>query len=113
MATLTDTGPLVALVDRGDEHHDTCMQVAATLEPPLLTTWPCFTEAMHFLGARTGWQGQESLWNLVDDETVAIHASTDADDKRMRALMEKYRDQPMDLADASLVATAESQQLRR
>ena len=31
----------------------------------------------------------------------------------MRVLMEKYRDTPMDLADASLVATAETQDLRR
>ncbi len=31
----------------------------------------------------------------------------------MAALMEKYRDTPMDLADASLVVVAESRSLRR
>ncbi len=31
----------------------------------------------------------------------------------MRILMEKYRDLPMDLADASLVATAEAMNLRQ
>ena len=31
----------------------------------------------------------------------------------MRALMEKYVDRPMDLADASLVAAAETQRLHR
>ncbi len=31
----------------------------------------------------------------------------------MRELMEKYKDRPMDLADASLVVTAESENLRR
>ena len=31
----------------------------------------------------------------------------------MRTLMEEYQDTPMDLADASLVATAEAQGLKR
>lgn len=31
----------------------------------------------------------------------------------MRSLMEKYRDTPMDLADASLVALAETRGLKR
>jgi uncharacterized protein len=113
MTTLTDTGPLVALINKGDEHHESCMRIAADLPPPLLTTWPCFTEAMYFLGSRTGWSGQESLWNLVDNGTVTIHAHTQAEAKRMSALMERYQDTPMDLADASLVATAETRELRR
>ena len=33
--------------------------------------------------------------------------------KRTRALMAKYRDLPMDLADASLVAAAEALNLKR
>ena len=32
---------------------------------------------------------------------------------RARSLMEKYQDVPMDLADATLVATAEARSLRR
>jgi predicted nucleic acid-binding protein len=38
---------------------------------------------------------------------------TDVQVMRMRSLMEKHRDTPMDLADASLVAAAESLKLRR
>ena len=33
--------------------------------------------------------------------------------QRSRVLMEKYQDVPMDLADATLVATAETRRLRR
>ena len=40
--TLTDTGPLVALINAGDQHHVACATAleadAATF--PLLTTWP-------------------------------------------------------------------------
>ena len=44
---------------------------------------------------------------------LQLHSSTEAEQERMRRLMEQYRDTPMDLADASLVATAEMLNLRR
>jgi predicted nucleic acid-binding protein len=113
MATLTDTGPLVALIDQGDEHHNRCMRIAAEVPVPLVTTWPCFTEAMYLLGSRTGWTGQQALWMLVSDGIITLHSSVKAEEERMKVLMEQYRDRPMDLADASLVATAEAQRLHR
>jgi len=42
---LTDTGPLVALVDADDSAHASCVAALTRLTKPLLTTWPCFTEA--------------------------------------------------------------------
>ena len=46
---LTDTGPLVALIRRNDENHAACSAFFATQRGPLLTTWPCFAEAMYLL----------------------------------------------------------------
>lgn len=47
---LTDTGPLVALINRNDPNHIVCLAAAKRLpQGPLLTTWPCLTEAMHLL----------------------------------------------------------------
>lgn len=42
-----------------------------------------------------------------------LHAANEAECERMKVLMEKYKDLPMDLADASLVAVAESQKIKR
>jgi uncharacterized protein len=113
VTTLADAGPLIALIDKGQgEVHQACVAAASALDP-LLTTWPCFSEAMYFLGDLAGWKGQEALWQFVDRRILRIHLPTDAQVVRMRSLMEKYRDTPMDLADASLVATAESLKLRR
>lgn len=68
---------------------------------------------MYFLGDLKGWKGQETLWKFIKRGALRLHVSTDPESKRMMELMEKYRDTPMDLADASLVAIAESQGLRR
>ena len=68
---------------------------------------------MYFLGDLKGWNGQETLWQFIERGALRVLVSTDSETKRMRVLMEKYRDTPMDLADASLVAIAESQGLQR
>ena len=109
-----DAGPLVALIDQGQgEAHRACVAALKAISAPLVTTWPCFTEAMYFLGDLKGWKGQETLWRFIERGALRLHVSTDSESKRMMELMEKYRDTPMDLADASLVAIAESQGLRR
>lgn len=68
---------------------------------------------MYFLGELAGWKGQAALWQLFERRALRIHIPNDAEAMRMWSLMEKYSDTPMDLADASLVATAESLNLRR
>ena len=112
--TLTDTGPLVALINAGDQHHARCTATLATLPAePLLTTWPCFTEAMHLLWRDGGYRYQSALWNMYRGGRLVLHELTAAEILRMTQLMEQYRDTPMALADASLVATAESLNLRQ
>jgi uncharacterized protein len=109
--TLTDAGPLVALIDADEPDHQRCRETLDQLQLPLLTTWPAFTEAMYLLGRGTGWAGQQALWRLVlreDLEVVVATANT-----RAANLMERYADRPMDLADATLVALAEERGIDR
>ncbi|MGH2588896.1 MAG: type II toxin-antitoxin system VapC family toxin [Dehalococcoidia bacterium] len=111
---LTDAGPLVALLDADDPAHAACVAVAERLPgEPLLTTWPCFTEAMYLLGTVGGYRYRAALWRLRATAPVVFHDLTPAETERMAALMEKYRDTPMDIADASLAVVAESRTLRR
>ena len=49
----------------------------------------------------------------VTDGLLRVHYQTEEDCNRMRVLMRNYKDAPMDLADASLVAAAETLGLRR
>jgi len=110
---LTDTGPLIALIDRGDKAHRICTDQLKVLTHPLLTTWPCMSEAMHLLNNIGGHFAQDVLWSYIMDALVAIHESVLAERARMRELMSKYKDTPVDLADASLVSAAEVLGVRR
>jgi predicted nucleic acid-binding protein len=113
--TLTDTGPLVALLNRNDPNHAACAAAAKALPSgPLVTTWPCFTEAMYLLyRAAAGYAGQEALWRLVAAGRLMLHTPDDAEVGRMAELMAKYQNVPMDFADASLIAAAEQLGVRR
>lgn len=51
---LTDAGPLIALIDRGEVDHEDCVACLTLLTGPMLTTWPAFTEAMYLLGEAGG-----------------------------------------------------------
>ena len=110
--TLTDAGPLIALIDADETDHERCRAALAELRLPLLTTWPAFTEAMYLLG-QAGWKGQEALWTLLLRGDLQIAAPSSDESKRAAELMRRYADRPMDLADATLVALAEERGLKR
>lgn len=112
--TLTDTGPLVALLDADDPYHDECVAALQRLPSgPMLTTWVCFTEAMYLLGEVGGYHYQAALWDLRTTGRLVLHTPTSEEVDRMAALMAQYQDTPMDLADASLITVAESLSIRR
>ena len=68
---------------------------------------------MYLLGAVGGYRYQAALLRFRAAGRLILHDLTAAEADRMAALMEKYQDTPMDLADASLIAVAESRSLRR
>lgn len=81
--TLTDTGPLVALIDRKDPNHIACMQASRRLPPgTLVTTWPCLTEAMYLLGKVGGHQYQGKLWELRTAGRLVLHELSSAETDR-------------------------------
>ena len=111
---LADAGVLVALLDRKDPEHERVVAAGRRLsKQPLLTTWPCLTEAMYLLHQTGGHPAQDSLWGLLTNGYLHAHDLSAGEQQRMRELMTKYADTPMDLADASLVTVAESLGLRQ
>lgn len=105
---LADSGFWIALGNRRDRHHAVAK---AALQrhagEGFITTWPVLTEVSHLLMARV-----DPLQALEFMDAIAQGASevfVPPDDALVRSafLMRRYRNLPMDLADASLVILAE------
>ncbi len=112
--TLIDAGPLYALVDASQiTNHGRCLAALPVLQKPLITTWPCFTEAMYLAFGAGGAPIQKLLWSYVEKGVLRFYDLVELDITRMQALMNQYGDAPMDLADASLVAAAEALRQKR
>jgi predicted nucleic acid-binding protein len=101
----------VALIHADDRHHAACRDALERIREPLATVWPVITEAMYLLDFSS--QAQEALWRLLERDAVRILPLGAGDVPRLRELMRKYRDLPMDLADAALVRAAERERISR
>lgn len=111
---LTDAKPIVAIIDPDDPYHAVCNAVLRRLsDDRLITTWPCITKAMHWLGRAGGYPYQARIWDLYHAAKLFVHQPSPAETDRMARLMAQYHDTPMDLADASLIAAAENLGHRR
>src|SRR5262249_55588201 len=95
-------------IDAGEPDHDRCIAALDELGLPLITTWPAFTEAIYLLGRAAGWPAQQALWRMVERDALRLAELSEPLSRRCAELMERYRDHPMDLADATLVALAEN-----
>lgn len=104
--TLIDTGPLVAFFDKDDRYHSLCVEVLKEIREPLITTWPVLTECFYLLNF--SWEVQDSLWLFIRRGGIEIYPLEKELLIHCRELMKQYRDLPMDLADATLVALADA-----
>jgi len=108
---LVDAEPLVALMDASDRHHTQCAAALKELREPLATVWPPFLEAIYLLSDLS--RAQVALWELLDRSVLLLLPLNSSDIPRMRELMHKYANRPMDLADASLLRAAEREGIRK
>jgi uncharacterized protein len=104
---LCDTGVLLCLVDRSQPQHQDYKQAVIRLRKPLITTWACLTQVMYLALGRGGWKMQKQVAQYLLDDLLTVYEIQSADYDRLFALMAQYQDRPMDLADATLVLTAE------
>jgi uncharacterized protein len=106
---LVDAGPLVALLSANDQHRTACTEALRTIRQPLMTVWPTVTEATHLLA---GWPtAQAALLQRLESGGLGLLQLDRTDVPRIRELMGKYGDRPMDLADAALVRVAERERI--
>ena len=102
---LLDTGVFVALLDRSEKSHERCVEFFRTYRGEVFTTEPVLTETLNLLGPLI--KAEKSGIDFILRGGATLVPQSMASLSRAAALMEKYRDVPMDFADATLVALAE------
>ena len=108
---LIDTGGILALLDRNDRWHHPCVDAIGQLRLPLITSEAVLTELFHLVGDSE--REVRAGWKFVRSGAVTVSTITDADLHALDFLMHRYRDRPMDFADATLVHLAERESLSR
>lgn len=102
---LLDTGVFVALLDRSEGRHDQCVEYFKTFRGEVFTTEPVLTETLYLLGPDS--KAQKAGIEFILRGGATLVPQSTASLARAAALMDKYRDAPMDFADATLVVLAE------
>ena len=101
---LVDAGLLVALLNRRDSHHAWSAAQARHLPPPWRTCEAALSGAFHLLGTR----GTPALSALLQRQALVVAFALAGHLKPVLALIHKYADTPMSLADACLVRMTET-----
>ena len=104
---VVDTGPVVALLDADETHHDWARGQFDTLVPPLLTCEAVISETS-FLLQRVGADPSLPV-TLVERGVLKVVQVVDSRDDALAVgrLIRRYRDVPMSFADACLVRLVE------
>jgi uncharacterized protein len=102
-SVLVDAGFRVALLSRRDGHHRWAASTAPRFAPPWISCESALSEAFHLLGAK----GSPALLELLGRGAVVVGFELAGEIDVIRALMRKYADLPMSLADACLVRMTE------
>ena len=106
---LIDTGGILALLDRTDRWHPSCVDAFHRLRLPLLTSEAVLAELFHLVGSSR--REMEAAWKFVRSGALVLGSIETGELPYLHALMSRYRDRPMDFADASLVYLAKRESL--
>jgi predicted nucleic acid-binding protein len=106
---LIDTGAILALLDRTDRWHESCVEAFRRLRLPLLTSEAVLTELFHVVGDRR--REMEVAWRFVRSGALDLGTIENAELPHIHALMSRYWNRPMDFADATLVHLAKRESL--
>jgi predicted nucleic acid-binding protein len=103
---LLDTGPLVALLSKDDADHDRAEQLFAACLPPLRCPEAVLAEAC-FLMRKVHAAGPAEVLALGRKGVFELSMSIDRHWANLEALLKRYSDRPISLADACLIRSAE------
>jgi predicted nucleic acid-binding protein len=102
---IIDTGPIVALLNRTDTWHSWTVSQLQKASPPLITCEAVLSEAFFILSSVRG--GPERLIDALRSNAILCRFDLPGQVVPVCALLSKYADVPMSLADACLIRMSE------
>ena len=102
---IMDTGPWVALIDRGVGKHNQSVEWFRQFEGDIFSSEAVLTEVLYLLNFSA--KAQSAAFDFVLNGAITIVASDLESLRKAKKLMAKYSDVPMDYADATLVCLAD------
>lgn len=103
---LLDTGGLYAALDANEELHGAAVASLVAAKPPRLLSPFVLAELDYLIGTRVGHAAQLALLEEVVQGVYQLEPFAPEDVEHARALMDKYEDLRIGLADASVVVLA-------
>ncbi len=101
-----DTSGLLAAIDGSQRHHAACAALLARTRPPLILSPFVLAELDYLLATEVGGDAEAALLREVSRGAFRIESFSAADVGTALEIIEKYRDQDVGLADASIVVLA-------
>ena len=102
---LLDAGPLLAYLGAGEELHGWARSQLEGVTSPMITCEAVWVEAAYLIRERGG--NPDELWKFLRRGMVQFAFDLETEFESVAALMRRYADVPMDLADACLVRMSE------
>lgn len=110
-STLVDAGPLIALFDKSDSYHQQAISFLKKNQTTLVSTWPVITEVSHMLDFSIKTQINFLTW--INRGGIQIFDLEFYHLIRIIELCEKFKDVPMDFADATLIVASEAKRISK
>jgi len=104
MKAILDTGPWVALIDRSESGHEMCVEWLEDYSGKLYSTEAVLTEVLYLLDFSV--KAQSAAIDFVLKSVVELIPTSFESLAKVKNLMKKYSDLPMDYADATIVCLA-------
>jgi predicted nucleic acid-binding protein len=104
---LLDTSGLLAALDGSQSQHREAAASLAEARPPLLLSPFVLAELDYLIASRVGPTARASLLEEVERGAYLIKTMNGADVARAHAIIQRYADLQISLADASIVVLAE------
>jgi uncharacterized protein len=104
---VVDSGPIVAMLNDRDDHHEACLEFLTHYPGPLLVPNTVFTEVCQLLERRGGVWAELAFLTDIRTGLFTLMEITSGDLDRVGALVQAYSDLPLGIVDASVVAITE------